>query len=1175
MEFKSKLRPNTFKRFSFLDELSSIYKWVFFTNVPIIIAFIVLSKFGVFDLQPLHQTLLIFIAVTISSIYVTIRISSKKNHILIGHYTLLFGVMVFNLVWYYFEPGYDFNLNFLIALSLVGMVLIEPRITILFYVLSLSALLIIGLINGGFEYKMFYLSICTAIVISLFNRWRHRLVLKLESSRKTYQEIFNSSDVQKYILSNDLEVLDMSLHAEKYLKNQGVKDVIGKAFQEVFIPETKNCYDSFINALDECEHNGSSKFFANCAIQGSEDFVPKEFYIKKSKYFDQDVIVMDLRVNPEQKELLDHRENVTQILDNISSFVINVTYDIKERYKHHVNFVSTKVEEVMGYTVDEYISLLKSEKLDKDRHPEDKDRITAKFEQLLQTGGRRTWRYRMKVKDEWRWIEEKLILHMSANRESANLFGLIKDVTDEVVVENNLRESERRYRQIFETTLAGVFKTTIHGEILDCNPAFAKILGYEDPKEILKLKAEDIYYKVDERPEYLDKLKKNKELNNFITHLKHRDGNEVIVSNNVTLLPDENDKYTIILGTMVDITDQHHYEKQILESRLSFKNIVDQSPSSILIFTKNDLAYVNPMGEDLFHNVLKSEHKNLYEIFPKSSHQLIKDLISEAENGISSYTEIELGEGENKKRFSINVVITAYNTKPAILFILQDISLQTEYNIQKLRAEVAEETNALLQEEINRHKDTQRSLEESTSHLKALFQTTSNLYIISLDKDYNLVTFNEKFRALMDDYLGVKVNVGDQFMDIFPIEAYAEKKMSERFQRVFEGHPSNMISNFATKSGEEVFLESFISPVEIPGQQIKEIWILSHDITEQVENRRRIMQSEESNKALLHAVPDLLFKVNKEGVFTDYRPSSESNKSAFERLLNSEQIIGERVDKVIVDQEVAEEILNNVNRVLRNEEVITKNISISYDKEDGKIHFENRYAKINDDEVVIISRNVTDTVEYEHKLIESVKEKEILLKEVHHRVKNNLQVINSILNLQSSYVTDEETLQIIIESQNRIRSMSYIHESLYQTKDFSSINFYDYITNLVQNLVHSYDVTQEKTELKLDIEKVELALDQAIPCGLILNELITNALKYAYPGDKRGKITVGVWEDEGKVFIRVKDDGVGLPEGFKIDDSESLGLSLVDTLIDQIDGELILKTQSGTEFLIIFEKQEI
>lgn len=230
---------------------------------------------------------------------------------------------------------------------------------------------------------------------------------------------------------------------------------------------------------------------------------------------------------------------------------------------------------------------------------------------------------------------------------------------------------------------------------------------------------------------------------------------------------------------------------------------------------------------------------------------------------------------------------------------------------------------------------------------------------------------------------------------------------------------------------------------------------------------------------------------------------------------------------------------------------------------------------MNDNEVVVLARNVTETIEYESMLVESVREKEILLKEVHHRVKNNLQVINSILNLQSSYVEDPKTLEIINESQNRIRSMSYIHESLYQTKDFSSINFADYITNLVQNLVHSYQLYHDKIELQFNVGPVKLALDQAIPCGLILNELVSNALKYAYPGEKRGQIVIEVVEENGRIQLGVEDFGIGLPEGFKIEHSESLGLSLVYTLVDQLDGELKLKRLGGTKFLITFDKQEV
>jgi two-component sensor histidine kinase len=224
--------------------------------------------------------------------------------------------------------------------------------------------------------------------------------------------------------------------------------------------------------------------------------------------------------------------------------------------------------------------------------------------------------------------------------------------------------------------------------------------------------------------------------------------------------------------------------------------------------------------------------------------------------------------------------------------------------------------------------------------------------------------------------------------------------------------------------------------------------------------------------------------------------------------------------------------------------------------------------------VIVVIRNKTEEVENENKLIESVKEKEILLKEVHHRVKNNLQIINSILNLQSSYLTDPKILEIITESQNRIRSMSYIHESLYQTKNFSSINFKDYIDNLITNLVYSYRVGSNVI-INKDIQDIDLPLDYSIPCGLILNELVTNALKYAYPNNKKGMVNISILKNnENLIEMYIADNGIGLPKDFSIESTETLGLSLVHTLVDQIDGKLSVKNEVGTKFLIIFEVKQ-
>jgi two-component sensor histidine kinase len=223
-------------------------------------------------------------------------------------------------------------------------------------------------------------------------------------------------------------------------------------------------------------------------------------------------------------------------------------------------------------------------------------------------------------------------------------------------------------------------------------------------------------------------------------------------------------------------------------------------------------------------------------------------------------------------------------------------------------------------------------------------------------------------------------------------------------------------------------------------------------------------------------------------------------------------------------------------------------------------------------EISCLSYEITDKKLIEEQMLESIREKEILLQEVHHRVKNNLQVISSILNLQSAYVKDQNSLDILRESQNRIKSMSFIHESLYQTRDFSQIEFSDYILSLSNNLIHSYSIQAGKIELETNFKKVFLSLDQAIPCGLIINELVSNALKYAYPHQESGVIRLVIREEGGKVQISVGDSGVGLPAGLDVENSESLGLQLVYTLIDQLDASIQIDTKMGTEYLITFDK---
>ncbi len=207
----------------------------------------------------------------------------------------------------------------------------------------------------------------------------------------------------------------------------------------------------------------------------------------------------------------------------------------------------------------------------------------------------------------------------------------------------------------------------------------------------------------------------------------------------------------------------------------------------------------------------------------------------------------------------------------------------------------------------------------------------------------------------------------------------------------------------------------------------------------------------------------------------------------------------------------------------------------------------------------------------EDNLKRSLAEKDILHKEVHHRVKNNMQIISSILKMQERQVEDQKLKEVLAESQNRIRSMALVHEDLYQNENLANIKFINYAKSLAGNLMRTFSDKQGKISLVFDIEDVFLPLDTGIPCGLIINELISNAFKYAFKGRKKGTIKIGLKNNiDGKYQLEVSDDGVGFDKEFEIENAKTLGLKIVHKLVQQIDGSLEYDFSEGSKFIIKF-----
>ena len=221
-------------------------------------------------------------------------------------------------------------------------------------------------------------------------------------------------------------------------------------------------------------------------------------------------------------------------------------------------------------------------------------------------------------------------------------------------------------------------------------------------------------------------------------------------------------------------------------------------------------------------------------------------------------------------------------------------------------------------------------------------------------------------------------------------------------------------------------------------------------------------------------------------------------------------------------------------------------------------------------EVERLNRLLQERDQTEKRITGSLREKETLLKEVHHRVKNNFQIISSLLSLQADSIQDQGSLQVFAESQSRIRAIALVHEKLYASADFFSIDMEAYMGSLAGHLVQAYTIS-DRIGFKMNIGRVMIGIDQAIPCGLILNELITNAVKYAFPAGRKGEVIIELrQESEKQLVLIVRDTGIGMPAHRDSTKVDSIGLRLVEQLVEQIQGHLQVEFAGGTVFTIRF-----
>ncbi|MEG3224214.1 MAG: hypothetical protein BME94_01490 [Methanobacteriales archaeon Met13] len=498
----------------------------------------------------------------------------------------------------------------------------------------------------------------------------------------------------------------------------------------------------------------------------------------------------------------------------------------------------------------------------------------------------------------------------------------------------------------------------------------------------------------------------------------------------------------------------------------------------------------------------------------------------------------------------------------------------TDYVIKNNLSKLPHAVNRALNDvkEMEEKKRYEEALKKSEEKYRSLFESSPD-YIMLLDSDGVIREINkvaENFSGFSrDELIGNHI---DKLTENIKIE---NKNYKDHFKDVIRLKEVEHFEIKIVKDEKTSYIDIHLVPLK-KENEIIDIQVIGRDITQHKNAEKELIRSKEELanlniylKTVISSSPFAIIDLNLE------RKVKSVWNPAAERIYGwkSEEVLGKSLPYIPPDElDIHEKIKK---RVFSGEYI--NEIELKRMCKDGSVIYillgvaplYNSQGEI--DGVVSTSVDITAKINAEKQIKASLNEKEVLLKEIHHRVKNNLQIISSLMSLQSAYVRDPNTLKMFQETKNRVLAMSLIHEKMYQSPDMTRISLGGYIQNLANQLINFYEVNVDDVELEVNVDEIFLTLDNLIPLGLIVNELVSNCLKHAFPDGRKGKVSIQLWSQNEKNVLTVADNGVGLPTDFDISKTDSLGLRIVQTLTLQLSGKLDIKKSPGAKFIVTFE----
>jgi PAS domain S-box-containing protein len=991
---------------------------------------------------------------------------------------------------------------------------------------------------------------------------------ELEESRTKYSDLYDFAPVGYFTFDKHGLILGANLTAAKEL---GIErgGLINKPFRTYIVTEDRKLFDSHMQKVyksddrQTCEirlkRKNGSKFYAQLESIAAEELSGNNICRTS---------LIEITERKRAEEALHESKERYKMLFNSIVDAVYVHYVSPEKPGKFVA-VNESACRMLGYTAAE---LLQMEVKDIDV-PEQTEKMPSIQEKLYKDGYALFETLHL-AKDGRRIPVEINIRLFEFNGKQAVL-SVVRNITKRKRLEEENLRSKEAYKNLVENLNDVIFSIDINGFITFVSPVVRELFGYS-PEDLIGHSYTEFIYSDDIEKvmkAFKDILEDN--LYPIECRLLKKTG-EVCWIRTSGCAMYEKSSLIGIQGSLTDISEYKLTEGALKESEEKFRSLVESSSEHIFIIG-DDGKYLHSNGRKEFELAQQGSiiGLNISDVYPPQIAEFYREQIGHVfstDKKLDFEYHIDEPDGIH---YYIDTLFPVKHDK--IIYAVGGISRDIT-DIRKIANE-NDVLNIISQLFLMRG-----SLTDIYSELPGILSQKLNFPIVviksyDIETDELVLTGSAGLNGLEKTRLRVPVEQaisGKVVRTGKPIYDLNIAELSEYRGLIFGDLKVETLICVPIMIKDKVFgticladirkrkrMKSYVNTLQVIANH------LSQEL-DRLEALEALSRAKDEWEHTFDAVPDLICILDKE--FRIVR----INRAMAEKLgMQPADCIGKRCYEIIHRTVTPPAFCPHAALLKDGSEHMTENyeeglggyfnISTSpiYDKQGqliGSVH---------------MARDITERKKVENQIISSLHEKEILLREIHHRVKNNLQIISSLMKLSSESIQDRSILNIFDDSRNRIKSMALIHEKLYQSTDLTKIEFSEYIESLAHELFRAHRVDSGRIILKLSMESILLSIDIAIPCGLIVNELITNSIKHAFPEETEGEINIALSEKEsGVIEFTISDNGIGIPSSIDLSTAKTLGLYIVNILVeDQLEGSITLDRTKGTAFRITFSKK--